>query len=103
MCTRSGEHAAARAESCTQACTRAGLACDARALYQLNDCAALRRHFSCSQCEESRGADQPAFVALDAPSASLPGACLVNHGAIGCDGSHPLTTRLCARARDRST
>ena len=30
--------------------------------------------------------------------ATEPGACLVNDGELGCDGAHPLTSRLCACA-----
>jgi len=86
---------AARGESCSQACSKAGLSCDEAALPGLNGCRALRAHFQCEACDNSVGADQPAFVALDAPIESRPGSCLVNSKTPHCEGSHPLTSRLC--------
>ena len=90
--------AAARAQSCAQACARRQLVCDPSALYDLNNCASLREHFPCAACTDSVGDDQPAFVAADAPEENQPGACLVNGGEVGCEGAHHLTTRLCACA-----
>ena len=87
---------ARRDESCQDACSRQQKRCDAGRVSELNTCESLRRHFDCHQCSNSIGADQPALVAADAPPESLPGACLVNDGPVSCDGSHAMTTRLCA-------
>ena len=89
-----------RGESCARACSRVrpSSRCDVAGLSALNSCEVLRGHFAgCANgCEDSIGTDQPALVALDAPSESLPGACLVNSGELSCEGAHPLTTRICA-------
>jgi hypothetical protein len=54
---------AARAESCADACSRAGLRCSLRALRELNSCDALRRHFACpSGCGDSIGGERPACI-----------------------------------------
>ena len=87
---------ARRDESCQDACSRQQKRCDAGRVSELNTCESMRKHFDCQQCSNSIGADQPALVAADAPPESQPGACLVNDGPVSCDGSHALTTRLCA-------
>lgn len=93
---------AKRGESCLDACARqpggATARCSAAGLAALNACATLRAHFNgCpGGCEASEGGDQPALVAADAPFASRPSACLVNALPPTCEGSHPLTSRLCA-------
>ena len=93
--------AAERGSSCTDACAAraSGGTCDEEGLRSLNQCESLRAHFNgCMRgCEESEGADQPAFVSPRAPESHKPGVCLVNTlGKMSCDGSHPMTSRLCA-------
>ena len=87
--------------SCTTACQRQrpGSRCDINGLKLLNACDALKQHrgSGCPRgCDVSVGPDQPAYVSVDAPAASMPGSCLVNSGALSCDGKHELTRRLCA-------
>ena len=89
-------HPAERGEACTAACAKHGTTCSVPGLQSVNSCLRLREHFKCIECEDSVGADQPAFVADDAPPESKPRKCLVNSETPGCLGAHPLTMRLCA-------
>jgi len=86
-----------RGESCTAACARQGMVCEASRFASVNTCAALRKHFRCVACDVGGGFDQPAWVALDAPQGSLPGHCLYNADTsfFSCDGKHAQTVRLC--------
>ena len=86
-----------RGESCTAACARASMTCEPTHFPVINNCATLRKHFRCVGCEVNGGFDQPAWVALDAPSGSMPGHCLFNTDSafFSCDGKHALTVRLC--------
>eukprot|EP01035_Chromulina_nebulosa_P024619 gene24619-32062_t len=83
-------------ESCNTVCEEKGLSCDEDLLQTLSDCQQLRSYFDCDSCLHSQGPDQPAYVDMQAPSASLPGKCLMNTGASTCAASHPHTIRLCA-------
>jgi len=90
---------ATRGEGCTHACAawRPQGMCSTTALGALNTCEALRGHMDCAGgCDVSVGDDQPALVASDAPAESRPRTCLINSGAVQCEGAHPFTTRLCA-------
>lgn len=77
-------------------CEEKGLSCDEDLLQTLSDCQQLRSFFDCDSCLHSQGPDQPAYVDMQAPSASLPGKCLMNTGASTCAASHTHTIRLCA-------
>lgn len=63
----------------------------------VNDCQTLRGKFSCAKCEDSVGADQPAFISLGAPNDKMPGLCLVNRDAslFSCDAKYVFAHRLC--------
>lgn len=95
--------AAARNETCTKACTNAGLVCSAPALEALNDCRALSELFehACNECAYETGGDLPAFVVHEAPLETK-GSCLVTEtgftsdGRLDCDGQHEWTRRACA-------
>ena len=95
--------AAERGSSCTDACAAraSGGTCDeflggvVWTSLPFNQCESLRGAFQvgCMRgCEESEGADQPAFVSPRAPESHKPGVCLVNTlGKMSCEGSHPMT------------
>ena len=83
-------------ESCERACARQGKRCTMAGLTMLNNCDELNGHFNCVGCDDSRGLDQPAFVAPNAPAQHQPQHCVVNGGPMSCRGAHPWTQRLCA-------
>ena len=74
-----------------------GYLCAAHMLPLVNTCDSLRQHFSCSNCQDSVGGDQPAQVSVAAPVEKLPGACLVNKdaSAFSCSAKWEYTFRLC--------
>lgn len=36
--------------------------CRVSSLAALNSCAVMKEHFSCAECDENMGSDQPAYV-----------------------------------------
>ena len=82
-------------ESCDKVCLDVGLKCDGGGLSMLNTCDALREKFSCSECENNMGPDQPAYEVST-------GKCLITTGTGDmmmmptCEAKHPNTIRLCA-------
>jgi hypothetical protein len=90
--------AAAPGLDCAAVCAAEGdLSCVQALLPLVNDCASLRGAFPCATCEDSMGADQPAFIATTAPADKRPGACLVNKVAslFSCEGAYEHAQRLC--------
>lgn len=86
--------------SCSQVCEAEGLSCALELFAVINSCEALQDKFPCKGCGDSAGKDQPAYIALSAPSAKMPGLCLVNGGDFDCSGKWTHATRLCpCRAR----
>ena len=79
-----------------QVCEEKDLSCDEDLMQSLNDCTQMQSFFECDSCQPSQGPDQPAYVHMNAPSAALPGKCLLNTGVSTCAASHPHTIRLCA-------
>lgn len=84
-------------QNCHEACQAKGKKCLQAAFHHINKCDVMRQHFECSECEDSVGPEQPAFVVPDAPSSFPRNRCLVtkNPRAITCEASHKATQRLC--------
>lgn len=89
--------ATAVGESCTQVCEAMDAKCVRAMLPAINDCATLRANYDCDSCQDSVGADQPAFISTKAPRDKKPGTCLVNTDAslFSCDGSWQFAMRVC--------
>ena len=80
-----------REESCVSACHRhQGMICEDHDLVAINNCAYLKKTFSCKSCNGNRGSDQPAFNPKEK-------SCLFNNNLqyISCSGQHKDTKRLC--------
>ena len=79
--------------SCDEICQDVGLKCNVGGLSMLNTCDALRESFSCTECEDNMGPDQPALEVGT-------GKCLMTVGsgemAPACEAKHPNTKRLCS-------
>eukprot|EP00747_Dinoflagellata_sp_TGD_P064221 gnl/TRDRNA2_/TRDRNA2_153805_c0_seq2.p1 gnl/TRDRNA2_/TRDRNA2_153805_c0~~gnl/TRDRNA2_/TRDRNA2_153805_c0_seq2.p1 ORF type:complete len:816 (+),score=142.21 gnl/TRDRNA2_/TRDRNA2_153805_c0_seq2:173-2449(+) len=88
--------AAKKGESCSAACSSAGMWCDSSQLHFVNDCQALRKHFGCEQgCAHQVGKELPVYV--PEPKEPTYQQCLVTFiSAMKCDGKHDSTQRLCA-------
>ena len=76
----------------------ASMVCDPTLGHVANDCALLKKLFSCQQCSVNSGGDLPNFVT--AQEDGNHGRCLIfqPHEAeerFTCDGRHPHTRRLC--------
>ena len=83
--------AAVRGQSCNQACSEHGKACNEIAIDKLNSCEHLRNTFGCTLCAMNEGPDQP--CAQMQPDFK----CLVKSDRrYSCGGSFPTTRRLCA-------
>lgn len=84
--------------NCDAVCQAVGKSCNAEHLQLLNSCEVMLDRFDCGGCRTSKGADQPAFVSLDAPRDYGPGECVVNGRPeeSSCAASHHATVRLCA-------
>jgi len=83
-------------QTCSATCVSNGLRCDAGAMAYVNNCKSLLDHFPCEQgCAHQVGKELPVYVS-DA-SRDTGKQCLVTFiSPMGCDGSHPSTSRLCA-------
>jgi len=79
-------------QDCNDACRAKGKECSPAGFFHINKCAALKDHFPCKECEESLGAEQPAY--------ELEGnkRCLYSKSTrvITCGARHEATKRLCA-------
>lgn len=85
-------------ESCNAACNRTHSTCAMQHMSSLDNCNVLREHFACEAgCENSGPADQPSYVAADAPKEQQPTVCLtaVDAGHYDCESSTLNVRRLC--------
>ena len=85
-------------ESCSAACNRTHGVCAMQHMNSLDNCNVLREHFACEAgCENSSPADQPSYVAADAPKEQQPTACLtaLDAGHYDCESSTLNVCRLC--------
>ncbi|KAL4193626.1 hypothetical protein AMTRI_Chr06g177710 [Amborella trichopoda] len=85
-------------QSCNSVCKSQGQSCVVNKLLALNTCEMMQRYMSCKgACVASRGVDQPAEVADNAPKHMNPGSCLYTQtlSELSCEGCHSQTKRLC--------
>ena len=89
-------------DSCETVCVAAKKVCAPQYFNAINTCDVLRTKFSCNECLENLGMDQPAQVKQSA--SRWPGRCLFTselktevgfHGVERCMAKHPDTIRLC--------
>jgi len=89
-------------QSCSTVCLEAKKACAPQHFNELNNCDMLNSHFTCKECMENLGMDQPAMVKPTA--ARWAGRCLFTgdmttevgfHGVERCMAKHTDTVRLC--------
>lgn len=90
--------------SCTELCAQhpaPHTRCADGLLARVNNCEELKKSFKCKGCESSGGLEQPAMVALNAPTNLNPGKCLYNpdNTKYDCSARHPDTLRLCVCIR----